>query len=158
VDNDTTQVKVIPFNFIKRGSDNSRSINPVFSIAPGEKIMGCGESFTALNKVGQKLNLFVTDPQGPETADMYKPVPFFMSSRGYGMFLHTSAPVTCDFGATYVGACKLFMADETLDMFLFFGTPKNILNEYTELTGKSPMPPLWSFGTWMSRITYFSEK
>lgn len=158
MDNDSTQVKVIPFNFIKRGTDNSRSINPVFSIVPGEKIVGCGESFTSLNKVGQKVNLFVTDPQGPETEQMYKPVPFYMSSRGYGLFLHTAAPVTCDFGATYVGANKIFMADETLDMFLFWGTPKNILNEYTEITGKSPMPPLWSFGTWMSRITYFSEK
>lgn len=157
-DNDTTQVKVIPFNFIKRGTDNSRSVNPVFSLAPGEKIVGCGESFTSLNKVGQKLNMFVTDPQGPETSEMYKPVPFFISSRGYGMFVHTSAPLTCDFGASYVGATKVFMADETLDMFLFLGSPKNILNEYTELTGKSPMPPLWSFGTWMSRITYFSEK
>ena len=158
IDNDTTQVKILPFNFIKRGTDNSRSINPVFLLSPNEKIMGCGESFTGLNKAGQKLNLFVTDPQGPETEQQYKPVPFYMSSRGYGVFMHTSAPVTCDFGATYVGATKLFMADESLDMFLFFGAPKNILNEYTELTGKSPMPPLWSFGTWMSRITYFSEK
>lgn len=158
VDNDTTQVKILPFNFIKRGTDNSRSINPVFLLSPNEKIMGCGESFTAMNKVGQKLNLFVTDPQGPETDQQYKPVPFYLSSRGYGVFMHTSAPVTCDFGATYVGATKLFMADESLDMFLFLGSPKNILNEYTELTGKAPMPPLWSFGTWMSRITYFSEK
>jgi alpha-D-xyloside xylohydrolase len=50
------------------------------------------------------------------------------------------------------------LADESLDLFLFLGTPKNILNEYTDLTGKSPMPPLWSFGTWMSRITYTTEK
>ncbi len=156
-DNDSTQVKSLPFNFIKRGSDNSRSINPVFTLSPGEKIVGCGESFTSLNKVGQKVNLFVTDPQGPETDQMYKPIPFFMSSRGYGMFMHTSAPVTCDFGSTYTGINKLFMADEALDLFVFFGDPKDILNEYTELTGKSPMPPLWSFGTWMSRITYFNE-
>ncbi|SHE84825.1 alpha-D-xyloside xylohydrolase [Bacteroides luti] len=156
-DNDSTQVKNLPFNFIKRGSDNSRSINPVFTLSPGEKIVGCGESFTSLNKVGQKVNLFVTDPQGPETDQMYKPIPFFMSNRGYGMFMHTSAPVTCDFGATYTGINKLFMADEALDLFVFFGEPKDILDEYTSLTGKSPMPPLWSFGTWMSRITYFSE-
>lgn len=157
-DNDSTQVKVPPFGFIKRGSDNSRSINPVFSLMPGEKIYGCGESATALNKRGQKLNLFVTDPQGPETPDMYKPIPFFFSDRGYGMFMHTSAPVTCDFGNTYIGATKLFMADEMMDIFLFFGDPKEILSEYTALVGRPEMPPLWSFGTWMSRITYFSEK
>jgi len=158
VDNDSTQVKLLPVNFIKRGYDNSRSINPVFSLLPGEKIFGCGESFTRLDKVGQKVNLFTTDPQGPETDQMYKPVPFFMSNKGYGIFMHTSSPVTCDFGATNVGATKLFIGDENLDLFVFFGEPKDILNEYTDIVGKAAMPPLWSFGTWMSRITYFSEK
>lgn len=157
-DADSTQVKYTPFSFIKRGTDNARRINPVFTLAANEMIFGCGESATGLNKVGQKLNLFVTDPQGPETDQMYKPIPFFMSSRGYGMFMHTSAPVTCDFGASYIGLNKLFMGDENLDLFIFFGEPKDILNEYTELVGKPGMPPLWSFGTWMSRITYFSEK
>jgi len=156
-DNDSTQIKVPPFSFIKRGSDNSRSINPVWSLSPGEKIFGCGESATTLNKVGQKVNFFVTDPQGPESPDMYKPVPFFFSNRGYGMFMHTSAPVTADFGQSYIGANKLFMADEQMDIFIFLGEPKDILGEYTALVGRPEMPPLWSFGTWMSRITYFSE-
>jgi len=158
LDNDTTQVKQLPFCFIKRGSDNSRSIAPMLSLLPGEKIYGCGESFTSLNKVGQKINLFVTDPQGPETDMMYKPIPFFMSNKGYGVFMHTSAPATCDFGASYIGTTKIFMADETMDMFVFLGDPKTILDEYTNVTGKSPVPPLWSFGTWMSRITYFSQE
>ena len=46
IDNDSTQVKLQPFSFIKRGSDNSRSMNPVFLLSPGERIYGCGESFT----------------------------------------------------------------------------------------------------------------
>ncbi len=157
-DADSTQVKYTPFCFVKRGSDNARRINPVFTLTADEMIFGCGESATGLNKVGQKVNLFVTDPQGPETDQMYKPIPFFMSNRGYGMFMHTSAPVTCDFGATYIGLNKMFMGDENLDLFVFFGEPKDILDEYTDLVGKPGMPPLWSFGTWMSRITYFSEK
>ncbi len=157
-DNDSTQIKVLPFQFIKRASDNIRSINPVFSLRPNEKIVGCGESPTALNKVGQKVHLFVTDPQSPEGDQMYKPIPFFISNRGYGMFMHTSAPVTCDFGATHAGSAKLFMADETLDLFLFWGKPADIIDQYTNLTGKATMPPLWSFGTWMSRITYFSQE
>ena len=157
-DNDSTQVKLLPLSFIKRGADNSRSVNPVLLLSPGERIYGCGESFTTLNKVGQRLHLSVTDPQGPETDGMYKPVPFYFSNRGYGIFMHTSAPVTADFGASYIGAQRLFMADEQIDLFVFFGEPKDILNEYTDITGKSPMLPLWSFGTWMSRITYFSQE
>lgn len=156
-DNDSTQIKVPPFSFIKRGSDNSRSINPVFSIQPTERIFGFGEAPGPLNKVGQKLNLFVTDPQGPESPDMYKPIPFFFSNLGYGAFIHTAAPLTADVGQSYIGANKLFMKDEDLDMFLFWGTPKEILSEYTALSGRPEMPPLWSFGTWMSRISYFTE-
>lgn len=157
-DNDSTQIKSIPFCFLKRGEDNSRAINPVFTLAPGEKIYGCGESPTGLNKRGQIVQLYTTDPQGPESSWMYKPIPFFMSSRGYGMFMHTSAPVTCDFGASYIGANKLFMGDENLDLFVFLGSPKEVLYEYTGITGRSPLPPLWSFGTWIGRITYFSQE
>ena len=158
IDNDSTQVKLLPFCFIKRGADNSRSVNPVFFLSPGERIYGCGESFTSLNKVGQKVHLYVTDPQGPETDGMYKPVPFYFSNRGYGIFMHTSAPATCDFGASYIGAQRLFMGDEAVDFFVFFGEPEEILDAYTNVTGKSPMLPLWTFGTWMSRITYFSQE
>jgi alpha-D-xyloside xylohydrolase len=88
---------------------------------------------------------------------MYKPIPFFMSNRGYGMFVHTSAPATFDFGATYSFSNALLLGDDELDLFVFLGEPKDILNEYTNLTGKTAMPPLWSFGLWMSRISYFSE-
>ncbi|MBR5930355.1 MAG: alpha-xylosidase, partial [Prevotella sp.] len=88
IDNDSTQIKLLPFSFIKRGSDNSRSVNPVLSLAPGERIYGCGESFTSLNKAGQKVHLSVTDPQGPESDGQYKPVPFYFSNRGYGVFMH----------------------------------------------------------------------
>ena len=158
IDNDSTQAKLLPFNFIKRGSDNSRSINPVLMLSPNERIYGCGESFTSLNKVGQKVQISVVDPQGPETDGMYKPVPFYFSNRGYGIFMHTSAPTTADFGASYIGAQRLFMGDETMDFFIFFGEPKDVLNAYTDVTGKSPMLPLWTFGTWMSRITYFSQE
>ena len=158
IDNDSTQVKLLPFNFIKRGSDNSRSINPVLMLSPNERIYGCGESFTSLNKVGQKVQISVVDPQGPETDGMYKPVPFYFSNRGYGIFMHTSAPTTADFGASDIGAQRLFMSDETMDFFIFFGEPKDVLNAYTDVTGKSPMLPLWTFGTWMSRITYFSQE
>jgi alpha-D-xyloside xylohydrolase len=148
---------VLPFSFIRRASDYSRGIAAVFSLAPGEKLFGGGESFTRLDKRGQKLVLWANDANGVETGRMYKPIPFFMSNRGYGMFVYTSAPTTFDFGATYGNTNALLLGDDELDLFVFLGTPKEILNEYTTLTGKPPMPPLWSFGLWMSRITYYSE-
>lgn len=156
-DNNTSYTPVLPFCFVRRSSDYSRSVSATFNLSPDEKIFGCGESFTQLNKRGQKVVLWTDDANGVENETMYKPIPFFMSSRGYGMFMHTSSPITCDFGKYFNGINSLMIGDDELDLFVFLGQPKEILDEYTNLTGKPAMPPLWSFGLWMSRITYFSE-
>jgi alpha-D-xyloside xylohydrolase len=156
-DYSNTLVPALPFSFIRRSSDFSRSVGAVFSLSAGEKLFGCGESFTRLDKRGQRVVLWTNDANGVENERMYKPIPFFMSSRGYGMFVHTTAPATFDMGATYHGSNALLLGDDELDLFVFLGAPRDVLDEYTDLTGKSPMPPLWSFGLWMSRISYFSE-
>ena len=147
----------IPFSFVRRASDLSRRTAAAFELQHDEKIFGCGESFTRLDKRGQKVNAWTRDAMGVQNEWMYKPIPFFLSSRGYGMFVHTTAPVTFDFGKTYDRHNVIYNADETLDLFVFLGDPKDVLSEYTALTGRSPVPPLWSFGFWMSRITYKSE-
>jgi alpha-D-xyloside xylohydrolase len=158
LDNGTSFTPIMPFAFVRRSADYSRSMNAAFTLSPGEKIFGCGESFTSLNKRGQKIVLWADDANGIQNQGMYKPIPFFMSSRGYGMFMHTSTPITCDFGNSFSGVNELMIGDDELDLFVFLGSPKEILDEYTKLTGKSPMPPLWSFGLWMSRCTYNNEK
>jgi len=148
----------LPFCFIRPTPEYRRLFAPTFALSQGERIYGCGESFTSLDKRGQKVVLWTYDAHGVQHDGMYKPVPFFTSSRGYGMFLHTSAPATFDFGKAYNETTTLFTGDEDLDLFIFLGNPKEVLSEYTTLTGRSPMPPLWSFGLWMSRCTYKSEK
>ncbi len=156
-DDAKTFTPILPFSFVRRSSDYSTSMDAVFSLSPNEKIFGCGESFTQFNKRGQKVVLWTDDANGTQNETMYKPIPFFMSSRGYGVFMHTSTPITCDFGKYFSGVSSLMIGDDEADLFIFLGKPKDILNEYTNLTGKAAMPPLWSFGFWMSKITYYSE-
>ncbi|MEM7552102.1 MAG: alpha-xylosidase, partial [Bacteroidota bacterium] len=150
--------KYIPFSFMRRSSDYKRMFAASFTLKHDEKIFGCGESFTRLDKRGQKIPLFTTDAQSAGTKEMYKPIPFFISSRGYGMFVHSGAPMTFDFGNEYDGSNTLYLGDDQLDLFIFIGTPEEILSEYTLLTGRSPVPPLWSFGLWMSRLGYDSRE
>lgn len=157
-DDAKTFIPVLPFSFVRRASDYSTSFATTFSLLPKEGIFGLGESFTEFNKRGQKVVLWTDDGNGVENETTYKPIPFFMSSRGYGVFMHTSTPITCDFGKYYNEATTLMIGDDVADLFIFLGKPKDILDEYTNLTGKPAMPPLWSFGFWMSRITYFSEE
>ncbi len=154
----STYTPVTPFSFVRRADDYSRNMDAVFSMSPEEKIFGCGESFTQFNKRGQKVILWTDDANGVQNETMYKPIPFYMSSRGYGVFMHHSTPITVDFGKYFNAANSMMIGDDEADLFVFIGEPKDILDEYTDLTGKAEMPPLWSFGFWMSRITYFSEE
>ncbi len=147
----------VPTSVVRRADDLRRMISVCLTMEPGEHFAGCGESFTSVDKRGQKLNMWACDPKGVMGSEMYKPVPFYISSRGYGLFLHHSAPSTFDFGTSYAGAVNLYLDAEWADLFFFFGMPRQILDDYTALTGKSPVPPLWSFGLWMSRCSYKSQ-
>lgn len=148
----------IPFSYVRNVSSLKRKVAASFHLEFDERIYGLGESFTRLNKRGQKINLFTYDSLGAQSKDMYKPIPFFISSKGYGIFMHTSSSITCDFGHDYDGVTTLYLDDDKLDFFIFLGTPKEIVEKYTEITGRSELPPLWSFGFWISRITYDNEK
>ena len=148
----------LPFSFIRTSANLHRLMAASFELSPNEMLFGCGESFTSLNKRGQKIVMWTYDAYGAQSPYMYKPVPFFMSSRGYGMYVHTSAPSTFDLGHSHDGANVIYLGDDYLDLFFFFGTPKEILSEYTALSGHAEMMPLWSFGLWMGRDTYSSEE
>jgi alpha-D-xyloside xylohydrolase len=52
----------------------------------------------------------------------------------------------------------IYLGDDVLDLFFFFGSPKEVISEYTALTGRAPVPPLWTFGLWMGRESYSSEE
>ena len=148
----------IPFAMVETLQNMKIHWAASFHLFPDEKIFGTGESFTALNKRGQKLLLYTKDPHGVQTPNMYKPIPFYLSSRGYGIFFHTSTPISLDLGCTYDSAQVSYIGDDMLELFFIVGSPKEILKEYTKLTGRASMVPEWSFGLWMSRISYHSQQ
>ena len=128
-----------------------------FTLYPQEAVYGLGEKFSPLNKIGQTIGIWNCEGSGNTTLRSYKNIPFFMSTRGYGVFVNESKPITFWIGSRET--CKNIFAVENdlIDYFFFKGNFKQILYNYTELTGKSPVPPKWSFGTWMSRISYSSQ-
>jgi hypothetical protein len=62
----------LPFSFIRRPSDYSRSVAAVFSLSPGEELFGCGESFTRLDKRGQKVVLWANDANGVKSLGRFR--------------------------------------------------------------------------------------
>lgn len=124
-------------------------------LTPEEHLYGLGERFTPLDHRGEQVTLWDTDAWGTTSASSYKYIPFLLSSRGYGLFFHTPTPVTLQAGAPSVRAGLACVHAPTLDLFIVFGsTPKEVLKEYTRLTGRATQPPRWSFGVWLSRCRY----
>ena len=128
-----------------------------FKCAPDECFVGTGERFRKMDLSGQTFQLKNQDGQGVNNRRCYKNIPFYMSSRMYGCFYHTSDYCKLSL-ADHSTRSVQFMCDRaTLDVFLIGGqSPEEILRSYRMLTGFPSMPPLWSFGIWMSRMTYFS--
>ena len=129
-----------------------------FRCLPNECFVGTGERFRKMDLSGQTFQLKNQDGQGVNNRRCYKNIPFFLSSRMYGCFYHTSDYCKLSL-ADHSTRSVQFMCDRaTLDVFLIGGqTPEEILRGYRMLTGFPQMPPRWSFGIWMSRMTYFSS-
>ncbi|TFG05636.1 MAG: DUF4968 domain-containing protein [Promethearchaeota archaeon] len=125
-----------------------------FVIYPGEAIYGLGEQFGPLNKVGQTIGFWNFEGTGNTAGRIYKNIPFFMSTRGYGVFVNESRPITFWVGSREYCKNQIAIEGKFIDYFFFQGNLKDILRNYTALTGRAAVPPKWSFGVWMSRITY----
>jgi alpha-D-xyloside xylohydrolase len=86
----------------------------------------------------------------------YKNIPFYLSSHPYGLFLHTSSHVCLSLADISICAAQGLVEEPALDMFVIGGgSVERVLYNYCRLTGFPQDVPLWSYGTWMSRMTYF---
>lgn len=130
-----------------------------FALQSGESVYGLGEKFGRLDKRGQLVESWNRDATGVNAELSYKNIPFAWSPLGWGVFVHTAARVTHGVGypswshRSYV----VKLDDPTLDLFLIFAdSPAEMLEKYTGLTGRTELPPRWSYGAWMSRAFYQS--
>jgi len=123
-----------------------------------EHFYGFGENFSSLNKRGQSVNLWHENALGNSRPSVYKNVPFYMSSRGYGHFVNTAYPIQYHLGDQSYSHVSIQAQTRHLDYFLIAGKAyRDILPRYTDITGKPGLPPLWSFGLWMSRMSYEAQ-
>lgn len=120
------------------------------SIGVDEQIYGLGERFGPLVKNGQTVVIENRDG-GTSSAQSYKNVPFYLSSKGYGVFVNHPETVEFEVGTEQVSRCGFSVRGEKLDYFFINGpTMQDALVRYTDLTGKPALPPQWSFGLWLS--------
>jgi alpha-D-xyloside xylohydrolase len=149
-----------PLGFAVERSTSRISMYESFLLDHDEHLYGLGERFVAFDQRGQRAVLQVREAHGTNSTPLaYKPIPFFLSTRGYGMLVHTSYPVHVDLGASSAITGAVMVQGGPLDYFLFYGPSlKEILHRYTALTGRPSLPPKWSFGVWYSRCMYKSRR
>ncbi|MBW7473718.1 alpha-xylosidase [Paenibacillus oenotherae] len=116
----------------------------------GEQIYGLGERFTPFVKNGQSVDIWNEDG-GTSSEQAYKNVPFYLSSEGYGVFVNHPERVSFEIASENVSKVQFSVPGEYLEYFIVGGrTPKEVLANYTALTGKPALPPAWSFGLWLT--------
>ncbi|MEV3999635.1 alpha-xylosidase [Streptomyces halstedii] len=130
--------------------DGSHHMVAQLALGVGETVHGLGERFTPYVKNGQTVDIWQADG-GTSSEQAYKNVPFYLSSRGYGVFVNHPGKVSFEVGSEAVGHVQFSVEDQSLEYFVVAGpTPKDVLARYTALTGLPALPPAWSFGLWLS--------
>ncbi|MBN9500996.1 MAG: alpha-xylosidase [Armatimonadetes bacterium] len=120
------------------------------SLEVGECVYGLGERFTNFVKNGQVIDIWNRDG-GTGSDQAYKNVPFYLTNRGYGVFVNHPENVSFEVASEKVSRVQFSVPGEKLDYFVIYGpSPKEILEKYTALTGRPALPPAWTFGLWLT--------
>lgn len=139
---------------------NQLHVSEQLDLGVGEKIYGLGERFTNFVKNGQTVDIWNEDG-GTGTEQAYKNIPFYLSNKGYGLFVDNPGKVSFEVGSEKVSRVQFSVPGEEMSYSVIGGDNlKGILNTYTDLTGKPPLVPDWSYGLWLSTsfTTDYDEK
>lgn len=130
--------------------ENRTYIREQLSLSVGEYIYGFGEKFTTFTKNGQNVEIWNADG-GTCSDQSYKSIPFYASSRGYGVFVNSSDKVSYEVASDTVSKVSFTLPGESLEYFVFGGENlTEVLKGYTDLTGKPALPPAYTFGLWLT--------
>ncbi|MBU8913172.1 MAG: hypothetical protein KOO61_04060 [Spirochaetales bacterium] len=137
--------------------NDRRAFFDSFELRERERIVGLGERFDGVLRNGRAVDFRNKDAIGSSSGRTYINVPFYISSAGYGLFVNSSANPEWEIGTQDLTTLGVVVEDEILDYFVIHGPdPSTILKRYGLLTGLAPVPPVWSFGLWLSRNSYTS--
>ncbi|MCI0714616.1 MAG: alpha-xylosidase, partial [Chloroflexi bacterium] len=120
------------------------------SLQVGETVYGLGERFGPFVKNGQAIDIWNEDG-GTNSEYSYKNVPFYLTSQGYGVLVNHPGCVSFEVGSHHVSRVQFSATGHSLDYYIFGGpTMKDVLEQYTALSGRPPLLPEWSYGLWLS--------
>ncbi|MBC8610531.1 alpha-xylosidase [Massilimaliae timonensis] len=133
-----------------KDADKNIYMREMLNLSVGEAVYGLGERFTPFAKNGQTVEMWAEDG-GTCTEIAYKNVPFYMTNRGYGVFVNYTGKVSYEIASEVVSKIQFTVPEEQLEYHVIGGeTLHEVMENYTALTGKPALPPAWSFGLWLT--------
>jgi alpha-D-xyloside xylohydrolase len=130
--------------------NGGKYLHDQLTLGVGENVYGLGERFTSFVKNGQSIDMWNEDG-GTGSDQAYKNVPFYLTNRGYGVFVNHSGRVSFEVASEKVSRVQFSVSGDELEYFVIYGpSPKEILRKYTLLTGRPALPPSWTFGLWLT--------
>ncbi|MFC5712943.1 glycoside hydrolase family 31 protein [Thalassorhabdus alkalitolerans] len=125
---------------------------------------GFGEKTSFLDKRGEKMTMWNSDvfaPHNPEIDALYESIPYFMTvnqGKAYGIFFDNTYKTTFDM-KTYKETYSFSAEGGLINYYLMAGPePKDVITQYSYLTGRMPLPPKWAIGYHQSRYSYETEE
>jgi len=152
------RIESLPIGYIEKDGQIEKTLFSLNADAD-ECFYGTGERFAKMDLAGKTLKLENDDGMGVNSRRCYKNIPFYISGRPYGLFVHTSSKIRLSLADVSTRAVQAQVSEAALDFFAIGGgNTKSILANYCSITGFAPELPLWSYGIWMSRMTYYTAE
>jgi alpha-D-xyloside xylohydrolase len=131
-------------------AEGRHHVREQLSLDVAEHVYGLGERFGPLVKNGQSVDIWNADG-GTASDQAYKNVPFYLTDRGYGVFVDHPERVSFEVGSEVVSRTQFSVEGQALTYYVIAGpTPRDVLRRYTALTGRPARVPDWSYGLWLS--------
>lgn len=126
-----------------------------FVMGADEEVYGLGERFDHVSRKGIMTDFWNKDAIGSTSRRTYINIPFCHTTAGYGVFVNSDGNINWEIGTLDSGALGFATEDDQLDYFIIHGSnPGEILYRYSLLTGFAKLPPVWTYGLWLSRCSY----
>ncbi|MDQ6422683.1 alpha-xylosidase [Paenibacillus sp. LHD-117] len=136
--------------YITSSGDGKAYMREELDLGVGEWVYGLGERFTPFVRNGQTVDLWNKDG-GTSSEQSYKNIPFYLTNKGYGVFINHPELVSLEIASEKVKKVQFSVEGESLSYYIVDGpSMKDVLGRYTDLTGKPALPPAWSFGLWLT--------
>ncbi|CAH0121490.1 hypothetical protein PAE9249_04020 [Paenibacillus sp. CECT 9249] len=151
----------LPVQLLTDGDGRVYKARLHFDLQDGERAFGMGERYSRMEYRGYSVDNYVYNEYRSQGMKTYMPVPFYMSSAGYGVYLDTTMYSQFHFGSNVSDLLEIEVdvksAAPDLTMYLFAGKPMEMIGQLANVTSKPALPPKWAFGPWMSSNNWDSQ-